>query len=618
VFAEEFSFSKVRELNMPVPGFHPFPKCSEREAWEAAAPETAAEWIIAAEKLLEFQWPAVTAKLCLEPRFSGEFMPHNRRFRERRNALGTLAFAECFEGRGRFLLQIISGIISICEETSWITPLAFASIGFDIANPDDHEVDLSSSETAALLALTDYLLGSELDQISSRVRRRIRSAVNERIILPYLNRDDYWWMGFEKGHRINNWNPWCNLNALICFLLLCENETLRSRGLHKILMSLDRYLETYAGDGCCDEGPMYWGAAGAGLFECLELAKSASGGVLDAMKLEKLRLIGEYITKVYIDGKYYVNYADGDAIVTVGSSVHRFGKALENEGMMALGAKGEPIRPIAHDWFHAYAFLNEIFSENERAECSFALPYPMHSWFWEKQVMIARENEGSPKGLFLSAKAGRNDESHNHNDIGNFIVYTDGKPLFIDIGTEEYVAQTFSPKRYELWNTQSQYHNCPGVRGILQRAGGEYKATRAFCEITAVDSRLSMELAGAYPEEAGIISLKREARLIRGENPCVCIEDSFILEEETDDIHQYFMTSPKPEIKESGLISLEGSGASLRFDGNLLQASVYEIPITESRLHWNWGDFIYRIDLKAKEPSKRLLSKVSISLEGKR
>ena len=51
----------------------------------------------------------------------------------------------------------------------------------------------------------------------------------------------------------------------------------------------------------------------------------------------------------------------------------------------------------------------------------------------------------------LAVKAGNNDDSHNHNDVGSFILFKQGAPFIIDIGVETYSKKTFSPERYEIW-----------------------------------------------------------------------------------------------------------------------------------------------------------------------
>src|SRR5512142_2657979 len=90
--------------------------------------------------------------------------------------------------------------------------------------------------------------------------------------------------------------------------------------------------------------------------------------------------------------------------------------------------------------------------------------------------MAARRKEGSAEGLYLAAQGGHNAESHNHNDVGNFIVFAGGKPVVIDIGVETYTAKTFSARRYEIWTMQSAYHNLPTIGGAMQQAGREYQA----------------------------------------------------------------------------------------------------------------------------------------------
>ncbi|MCG8499689.1 MAG: heparinase II/III-family protein, partial [Firmicutes bacterium] len=72
---------------------------------------------------------------------------------------------------------------------------------------------------------------------------------------------------------------------------------------------------------------------------------------------------------------------------------------------------------------------------------------------------MARSKDGCKQGFFFAAKGGYNDKSHNHNDVGNFVLYYNGYPVFIDVGVGTYTAKTFSNKRYEIWTMQSEYHN---------------------------------------------------------------------------------------------------------------------------------------------------------------
>ena len=130
------------------------------------------------------------------------------------------------------------------------------------------------------------------------------------------------------------------------------------------MRSLDSYLAKYPPDGCCDEGPMYWGAAGGGLHTCLELLHKASRGVIDIFDEPIVRDIGRYIYKVHIHDDWFVDFADGDAHVKVGATAFNYGRSIGDENLMRLGASGgaRPAR-ACYNWFGAYEYLLDIFSE---------------------------------------------------------------------------------------------------------------------------------------------------------------------------------------------------------------------------------------------------------------
>lgn len=94
------------------------------------------------------------------------------------------------------------------------------------------------------------------------------------------------------------------------------------------------------------------------------------------------------------------------------------------------------------------------------------------------------------------------EESHNHNDVGNFIIYADGKPAIIDVGVETDTAKTFSPSRYDIRTMQSQYHNLPIVNGIQQQAGENFRASDVRYAMTDELVEFSLPL-GTLRKRAG-------------------------------------------------------------------------------------------------------------------
>ncbi|QGQ98142.1 heparinase [Paenibacillus psychroresistens] len=446
---DQYGHLDLNELLLPLAELDLFPSAEERVEWAGASDALSPQWVAQAEQYLSFTWPALTVERYLNYNRKGDNLSFLFPFFERRSVLGAFVLAECIEGKGRFLDQILNGIFCICEETTWMTPFDLANFKEVVPSPTDRIVDLSCSETGALLAWVHNLLKKQLDAISPRVCARIETEISQRLMEPYMEHDDYWWMGFVETPVVNNWNPWCNSNMLVCFLLLESNSEARCAAILKIMRSLDVFIRKYPPDGCCQEGPMYWGAAGGGLHTCLWLLKEASAGEIDIFSEPVVQLIGQYIYKVHIHDDYFVDFADGDARVAIGMQAYNYGLSIGDQRLVQLGANVEKTIPRKLNWFNMYNCLQDLFIECESTE--FKAPYIREAWMEHSQVMTARESEGSEQGLYLAAKGGTNNEPHNHNDVGNFIVYADGLPVFIDLGTEEYTAKTFSAERYEIW-----------------------------------------------------------------------------------------------------------------------------------------------------------------------
>ncbi len=323
-----------------------------------------------------------------------------------------------------------------------------------------------------------YLLGKQIDQVHPLIRERLETEIERRLLSVYRSRQDFGWMGLTNDRPVNNWNPWIHSNLITCALLIDADPARRARTVYKILTSLDRFLDSYHDDGGCDEGPGYWNRAGASLFECLELLHSASSGSVNYFDLPLVRQIGAYIYKVHIADDWYVNFADAPAKVKPdGSLVYRYGKATRDPDLQAFGAylyqhSGSGLESLGRA-------LPALFQGTEIRAAQARDPLVREAWLGGIQVAAARRSAGSTDGFYFAALGGHNAESHNHNDVGNFVVYLNGNPVLIDVGVENYTAKTFSSQRYEIWTMQSAFHNLPTINGVMQAAGRQYEARDA-------------------------------------------------------------------------------------------------------------------------------------------
>lgn len=498
--------------------FRPFPTAADRDAWAALPAARRTALIALGSEYLGTPWPALPATLFMAFRRDGNRSRYERASAARRSALSALVVAECVEAEGRFMDAVIDGLWSVCEESFWGVPAH--NDGRDALPDVERPVfDLFAGETAALLAWTDYLLGPQLAAVSARLRARLHHEVDRRILTPFLEREDFWWMGL-RGESVNNWNPWCVSNALAASLLLEEGPSRRAALVTKALRCLDRFLAAYPPDGGCDEGTSYWDRAGGALFDCLELLHAATGGAIDVYDQPLIREIGRFLYRMHIAGDWFVNFADGAARVRISADlVHRYGQRIGDSDLAALGAAayraqraaGAPWRGPLPRLLPALFHLAVLEGEAARATA----PDPPQVWLPDIQVMTARERGGATRGLFVAAKGGHNGESHNHNDVGQFIIYLDGCPAVVDAGVGTYTAQTFGPERYALWTMRSPYHNLPTVSGHEQCAGRAFAARSVAYRAESDLVELSLDLAGAYPPEAGVLEWRRRVRLVR-------------------------------------------------------------------------------------------------------
>ncbi|HEX2950331.1 MAG TPA: heparinase II/III family protein, partial [Armatimonadota bacterium] len=605
MLAEQFSPERLADVLLPREHYHPFPTADERDGWAKVPAPLRQQLIAEGEKYLGFQWPMLPATLYLEFARVGNRSRFEKQYYARRYALGAMVIAECLEGQGRFIDDIVNGIWCICEETSWCVS-AHSNMSQDaehheLPNVAEPLVDLFAAETAALLSWTYYMLQPQLDTVTPLVSQRIAHELEWRTIRPYLGTNTFWWTGFN-GNFVNNWNPWCNSNCLATCLLMITDPQRRAQAVATALRSLDCFIATYHDDGGCDEGTGYWGAAGAALFDCLEQLYAASGGVVSFYEEPLIGEIGRYIARMHISKKYFVNFADGGARhCSVPDLIYRYGKRIGDARLSGLGAElyrlaGSPL-PQA-PWYSMLRRLPEIFDADEITQATAQPPYYRDVWLPDLQVMVAREQEGTDRGFFLAAKGGTNAESHNHNDVGSCVLYHDGQPVLIDIGVETYSAKTFSAQRYEIWTMQSAYHNLPTVNEVQQHDGVEFRATDVTYCADDDHAEFSLNIAQAYPPEAGIARWQRSYRLVRGEQATVEIGDEYTLTAPTQELMLSLMTPCTPEFREGGIILLEkvaGGCLQLQFDAARFAITAEKIEITDANLAPGWGDHLYRL-----------------------
>lgn len=575
-----------------------YPSYKDREGWSRFLGEYRDEIIKNGESLLGYTWKVVKATDYLEFERSGNREIMERPFDDNNQAIVRLMLAELAEGRGRFIDQLINGVFHTCEMTSWALSahLVTQPTHRALPTPIYPLIDLTAGDLGSLLSWVYYFMHEEFDKIDPEISRRLYRELDERIMKPYLNNDSFWWLAANyKGQMVNNWNPWCNSNCLMTFMLL-ENDVDRlSKAVSRSMQSVDKFLNYVHSDGACEEGPSYWGHASGKCLDYLVLLNRITGGKISIFDNPQIKAMGEYIARSYVGNGWVVNFADasakggGDPYL-----IYRYGKAVKSDILKQFASmqnKGSKISFRGRDLFR---ILEAFLVEDELCAYQEAYTGVSYTWYPETEFCYVRN-----KKAFFAAKGGYNDESHNHNDAGSFSLWVNNMPVIIDAGVGTYTRQTFSSERYTIWTMQSNYHNLPMINGIPQKYGRQYKAT----EVKATKNSFSANIATAYPDEAGV---KKWIRSYTMKSDALMISDRFELNEIKKENVINFLSWGDIIIKDGVIeISVNGVKGTLKYDTKMFKVKKKCVKLTDKKLSSVWGAEVYRLSFIAKEKEQK-------------
>lgn len=573
-----------------------YPAYSNRAGWDSFLGAYKEEYIRRGEALLNYEWKIIKATDYLAFERTGNRKVMEDAYDANNCAIASLLMAELAEGKGRFVDQLINGVFHACEMTSWALPahLIVQPTHRSLPVYDYHLIDLVAGDLGGLLSWTYYFMRPSFDKVNPEIARRLRHELQVRILDAYMNDDTFWWAGRNyNGRMLNNWNPWCNSNVLMSFMLLENDRDRLSEGVYMTMQSVDKFLNYIKADGACEEGPTYWGHAVGKTLDYLELLSSVTGGKVNIFHEQMIQDMGEYISRSYVGKGWVVNFADASAQGEGNAAlIYRFGKAAGSEELKEFAAlmRKAPEAPAnGRDIFRTLAALAVDKELHQQHPGHVVRPF---TWYPETEFCY----QATKDGVFFAAKGGYNDESHNHNDVGSCSVWMKETPVLIDAGVGTYTRQTFSHERYSIWTMQSNYHNLPLINGVPQSYGKQFKATDA----KASKGSFSVDIATAYPQEAAVDSWIRSYK-VSGKQ--VKITDSFRLKETLAPNQVNFMTWGTVDVSSPGkvLLSIRDVKAELQYDASLFELVLEPIALPDVRLSKVWGEKIYRLSFTAKK-----------------
>lgn len=453
----------------------------------------------------------------LSPALYREFHLHGTRdkfqhaYFERRRRLGRAQIALLAgepAGREAFIRSYLEKLEDVSREVSWALPAHVA----DPSGCDARCIDIASAETAHLMAESLAIFGAFVPESS---RLRILARLRAEFFENYLDDPDrFFWVSTN-----HNWNAVCHHGVLGAALAIEEDLDLVAGLLAEAAPRLAVFLDGFTSDGGCSEGLDCWSSGFGNLAALNEMLEVRTGGAISLFTgNERIRAIARYAPALSLAGGRVVNFADAKNIPVQDWVLAYLGTRLRDDSCRRQAMENfrflyrNPDRAVDYDAFNAnFSHWQRVFRHASTTPVrASAAPFTPDVLLPELGVWVARGTDRDRVLWELAAKAGHNDEHHNHNDVGSFILNLDGVPMLTEIGAPEYVKDFFRPEtRYGFLAARSQGHSLPVVNGFEQRAGTEFRGEVRRADCGRDEVVFEAELTRAYPAEAGLARLVR-------------------------------------------------------------------------------------------------------------
>ncbi|MBR5527802.1 MAG: heparinase II/III family protein [Clostridia bacterium] len=449
---------------------------------------------------------------------------------------------------------------AICSEYTWCLPAHLRGTGLSEVQTDGtFTVDLFASETASGIAETLSLVGNMLSPV---VRKRCEHELSRRVLDRCTDKVSWNTVGS------NNWVCVCNGGCGIA-AMYCEKDLSRlSAILESCINGITNYTKSITSDGACSEGLGYWGYGFGYYLYFAEMLYRRTDGRINILDDEKIKKTASFFCNCTFPRGQYVSFADmwGKTIFYALPGLLSKTKELFPE----VSLVGKELMDFSFPDILRMRFTRELREfvwvahdlENEISHRYGTHIYP------DAQIMIST----SENGVSIAAKGGHNNEEHNHNDVGSFMLVKNGVRILDDIGASEYVNGYFGEKRYEFFAPSSLSHNLPVICGRGQKGGEEHRAEN----VVITENGLQCEMSKAY----GIPILNSLVRKIdfdaKSGKTVIC--DTFSFSEKPESLCERFVTPHKPKLCNGKIVfGTEEEHMTLSYDSDIFEVSLSDV-----------------------------------------
>ena len=405
---------------------------------------------------------------------SGSRQNFSKKFYYPRKRMAAAATLFIYYRDEKYITEICNMMWIILSEMTWAAPAHLTDV-----DPSDYRraIDLMASETAFQLSEIIYVLKYYLPE---RLIKAAKSEIEDRVLNPFENKSFYW------ERKTNNWSAVCGGAVGMAFMLTAPERFPKVQ--NRLLKAMEYFLSSYGEDGCCLEGAGYWSYGFGHYMYFADMLYRFTDGKTDIRHSKKLDNIVLYLQRVVLRGNFIASFSDGKRelqLSNAGLACYIYDNYKGVESMPQLLSKDFGINEGRFDdCLRAFLWWDpEYLKKRPEKEQFFYMA--------DGQWYIVKKQAYS-----FGAKAGNNDEPHNHNDVGSFVFVGDNGQYLADLGAMEYNKYTFSDKRFTLFQNSSEGHSLPIVDGRVQLFGSNY----AGQVLRADEECFYMEIQDAYGE----------------------------------------------------------------------------------------------------------------------
>ena len=402
----------------------------------------------------------------------------------RRRMAEDLALAYIFTGKTEYLDRCRDYIWAIMEEFTWVIP---AHVRLPLSPETITRVDLFSSGTAMLLADLWDLLHDDLD---GETLEWMRYNILRHVLIPL--RDHFYEQWWAKAYH-SNWCGVCCGNSGCALILTALEEPWALELLHKILMSVERFLSTADPEGAWVEGVGYYFYGFSRVVYLADLLFKVTDGKLDILDDPIIKATSTFPVWAYLPPRSQVNFGD------TGSTPGGYPDVLKRYmNRYRIPSIAWYIQRLKEENLFRGGSLRDLLWAPE-VDVKPAPPEETSKWYQRIGVIITRSSWTDMDAPVLAVKAGHNAEPHNHIDVGQFIYHCYGNTFIRDLGVGVYDRAYFGPGRYENPICGAEGHNLIFVDGKSQAPGREYEGKIVDYHREADWERIKIDLTKAYP-----------------------------------------------------------------------------------------------------------------------